>query len=533
MSRNGALSSLVALPVLLGACNAIVGMEDVTLVASDAGGSDGGDSGADARPDGGTFALTGVAHFVQPGTKLRIKNGTDSVDVSANGPFSLPRVAQGSTYDVKVEILAGDQACDVAGGSGTANADVGGVVVTCLVAKEVTSAVATGQSYTTTAGSYVDFDAAAPLTITVDAEVATKALVMLSAPQIGAPYNGVGGIGILIDGKPVAESIFEDVVSGAGVPSAAYAIVDVTAGSHVVSAKWRTWRLDSPPQPAQFDRGRSLRLGAMLLGSIPSVVDAVSATATQSSGLNLTGLPATEAMAVKTTLSASAPLLALGMVPLLGNQSVPMQGVQGALDLDGDRFRTQHVSSWGDRNTITTVGLTPKASAGSHTLVSLAGAITAENWAKGDAAAKLPLTVRHDLVAWRSGTFATRVAATGDRTISSSSFTDVDATATLSFSPTHDTIALVVLHQVATWSTGSGNTGELAVDVDGSRVGTSGVTSTRPLARGSNAPTFLLLRLPAGPHALKPTFRSRGDGAEGSANVFHIVDASLSLIALN
>ncbi len=512
------------------ACNAIVGMEDVTLAVT----SDAGDAAPDGDAEAGALVgLSGTAHFLQPGTKVRIHQGAGAVDVSANGAFTLPRVPVGTSYAVTAETLAGDQLCSVQNATGTATGDVGDVVVLCLVAKESLSVAAPGQTYTTAATSYGDFDGAAPLALTLEADVATKALVTLTLPQVGPPYNGIGGYVVMVDGKPAAEGIFEDASSGAGVPAATYAVVDLAPGTHVVGAKWRAWTLDTPPQPATFDRARVLRLGAVLLGSSPAFAEAAGASATQSTALNLTGLPATEAPAVKVTLAAAAPVLAFGTVPTIGNQSVPQQGVQGVLDLDGDRFRTQHVSGWGERNSLMMVGLVPNASPGAHTLVSLAGAISTETWAKGDASNKLPLTLRHDVIAFRPGTFAARVLAPGDRTISASAFTPLDGTATLTFSPTHDTMALVVLHEVATFSTGSGNTGELAVDLDGVRIGTSGVTSTRPLARGMNAPTLLLVKLTAGTHVLKPVFRSQGNGAEGSANVFHVLDASLSLVALD
>lgn len=524
-----ALSSLVA-------CNAIVGMEDVTLASSATdGGADASDGSPDVSGDSGPkVALGGAVHFLQSGNTLRIKNGASSIDVSTNGAFSLPAITSGRAYDVTVETVTGDAVCSVrSGGKGTATADVTNVAIGCAAAKEFTSALSPGKSYTTQSPTYVDFDVANPVTLGLENDVATKALVTVSFPQLAPPFKGIGTYAIFVDGAAVAEAVFEDVISSAGVPMANYAVVDLAPGAHVVTAKWRAATLDSPPQPASFDRARAIRLSAIALDSLATFGEVVSASANQTYLLNQTQLVSSEAAAVSLTLPAAAPLLALGRIPLLGSQSVSLVGVQGVLDLNGDRFRTQHVSGWGERNTIVMAGLTPSAAAGPYSLYSLVGPVSTETWAKGDGTGTLPIKVRHDLVAWRPGTTALRGVAGGDKTTSATTFSDLDPSAAITLSPTKTTLAFVVLHEVATWSTGSGNTGEVALDLDGTRVVATGVTSTRPFARGMTSPTFVLLRLAPGAHTLKPVFRSRADGVEGSSNVFHAVDVSVSAIVLD
>lgn len=487
---------------------------------------------SDATSDAAaTVALGGTIHFLQTGTTVRIKNGASAVDVSSNGTFALPRVPIGASYDLALETTAGNQLCSIwSGGKGTANTDVTDVVLGCVAATETLSPVASAQTYTTLSPTYVDFDGNAPITLTLENDVATKALLTLSLPQLSAPLKGAAMYAIFVDGKPVSESFFEDVSSGAGIPMAGYAVVDLAAGSHVVTAKWRTVYLDTPPKPATFDRSKPMRLAAVALGSLSTFAGASTAIANQTPALNLTTLTVTEPVALSATLAAPAPLFALASVPFLGCQAGV--GVQVVIDYDGARTGTQHISSWGERNSLVVPLLVPSATAGTHTIASLVGPATTGTYAKGDTSGKNTAIARHDLLAFKPGATTLRGAATGDKTTTSATFSELDATANLSLTSTKESLVLVAFHQAATWSTGNNNTGELAIDVDGSVTGTSAVTSTDPTRRGMTSPTFFLLRLAAGAHVLKPVFRSRGDGAQGATNVFHVVDPSVSAIVL-
>jgi len=74
---------------------------------------------------GGT--VTGLS-----GTVVLQDNGGDNLTLSANGPFSFTTsVTNGSAYDVTVLTEPTGQTCAVTGGSGTATANVNGVVVAC------------------------------------------------------------------------------------------------------------------------------------------------------------------------------------------------------------------------------------------------------------------------------------------------------------------------------------------------------------------------------------------------------------------
>jgi hypothetical protein len=81
------------------------------------------------RAIGGT--VSGLA-----GSGLVLRNGAETLPVSANGPFTFAtRVAVGGSYSVSVETqpTSPAQVCAVAGGSGVvANASINGVAVTCV-----------------------------------------------------------------------------------------------------------------------------------------------------------------------------------------------------------------------------------------------------------------------------------------------------------------------------------------------------------------------------------------------------------------
>ena len=89
-----------------------------------------------------TFTVGGVVNGLT-GAGLRLRNGADSLDVTANGgapvlfTFS-SRVPSGQTYDVRVQLDPVGQTCTVSGGDdgsggGTiGNSNVTSVVVTCV-----------------------------------------------------------------------------------------------------------------------------------------------------------------------------------------------------------------------------------------------------------------------------------------------------------------------------------------------------------------------------------------------------------------
>ncbi len=499
--------------------------------APEASGNDAASDAADASDAVATVALGGTVHFLESGTTLRVKNGTDFVDVTKNGAFSLPPVPVGASYDVSVETVGGNQLCSVrSGGKGSATKDVSDVAIVCIDAKEALSPVTQGQTWTTLSATYVDFDPNAPFGLTLENDVATKALVTLTIPQLSAPLQGAGMYAIFVDGKAVNEGFFEDVASGYGVPAAGYAVVDLTPGTHTILIKWRTAYLGATPKPATYDRSAPMRVSAIALGSLATFASAAGTTANQTALLGQTTTQLTEAAAASVTLPAAAPLFGLAFVPFLGCQAGV--GVQAAIDDNGTRVATQHISSWGERNSLVVPMITPSAVAGVHSIQSYVGPATTGTYAKGDSSGKNVAVVRNDALAFTPQATVQRGLGAGDKTTSSSTFVDLDPAARTSLTLGGERLVLVVVHEAATWSTGNNNTGDVALDADGTVVGMSSVRSTDGSRRGSTAPAFYLLRLASGAHTLKAAFRSRGDGAQGSTNVFHVVDPSVSALVL-
>jgi hypothetical protein len=75
---------------------------------------------------------------------LVLKNGTDKVSLTANGPFSFT-LPVGSAYSIQVDTQPSGQACAVtSGGSGTASAPVSNIAVTCGAATVTIGGTITG-----------------------------------------------------------------------------------------------------------------------------------------------------------------------------------------------------------------------------------------------------------------------------------------------------------------------------------------------------------------------------------------------------
>jgi hypothetical protein len=79
-----------------------------------------------------TYTIGGTVSGLSGG-EVRLRNGNESLRVSANGPFAFgTRVTSGTAYSVTVESSPSGQTCSVANGSGTVGtADVTNVAVTC------------------------------------------------------------------------------------------------------------------------------------------------------------------------------------------------------------------------------------------------------------------------------------------------------------------------------------------------------------------------------------------------------------------
>ena len=97
------------------------------------GGGGGGDSGPPPPPPPATFTVGGTVSGLDVGQSVVLQNnGGDDLTVSANGEFTFAaKVSSGGTYAVKVSTQPQGMYCAVAGGSGTASADVSRVAVAC------------------------------------------------------------------------------------------------------------------------------------------------------------------------------------------------------------------------------------------------------------------------------------------------------------------------------------------------------------------------------------------------------------------
>lgn len=87
----------------------------IIALAGCGGGGDGGSTPSPTYTAGGTLTGLGTG-----GTITLQDNGTDTIDVSANGPFRLPAaIASGGSFDVRIAVQPAGQRCRVTGGTGT------------------------------------------------------------------------------------------------------------------------------------------------------------------------------------------------------------------------------------------------------------------------------------------------------------------------------------------------------------------------------------------------------------------------------
>jgi hypothetical protein len=82
-----------------------------------------------------TFSLGGAVSGLGTVTGLRLSNGSDVLDVTGDGPFTLAPVTAGASYNVTLSSASGFfYECNVANGSGSdVTADVSNVTVTCAM----------------------------------------------------------------------------------------------------------------------------------------------------------------------------------------------------------------------------------------------------------------------------------------------------------------------------------------------------------------------------------------------------------------
>lgn len=133
-----------------------------------------------ACADAPTYSVGGSVSGLSGTIKLN-DNGTDTLTVTASGPFSFAtQLASGATFAVTVAVQPAGQTCSISSGTGTiASSDVTAVAVTCVAAVPQFAYVANN----------FDSDVSA-----FSINSSTGALTAVSGSPFGMPYQGVNSV---------------------------------------------------------------------------------------------------------------------------------------------------------------------------------------------------------------------------------------------------------------------------------------------------------------------------------------------------
>jgi hypothetical protein len=109
-----------------------------------------------------TYTIGGTLIGLAPSATVHVLNGTDSLAISANGPFTLPTgVVSAGIYSVTVGTPSSTQSCGVRNGSGTiASTNVTNIMVYCTYN---VSAATLHSTYTTAAAFFGNTNSGSPL----------------------------------------------------------------------------------------------------------------------------------------------------------------------------------------------------------------------------------------------------------------------------------------------------------------------------------------------------------------------------------
>lgn len=338
----------------LWACNGILGIEDVAVVAADGGGG-GGDAGGDvvALTDGGApdgdaappkpGVAAGALHFLQESGAVTLASGSDSIELTKNGPFELVFADAAGAYDLKVTKSPAGQDCWVQNGAGDKAKPTAGLEVRCTV---VRSSIGTSLAQILTKSStYAKIDDVEDITFSND--VPARTMFALSVPSI----RGIDGdlaqwrVGIFVDDELATEAVGR-VEAGAPVnaPVVVLHVPLLPPGKHTARAVWKKVDGRSPGGVARdiyrehvFSTGGEVRpeLDVVVLDSL-SAFDKYAGTQTTSS----IGNPPKD-----TDTSLGIPPLAINTAkqPVLMAASVPDLSGEGfvKLLLDGSSLAEQ------------------------------------------------------------------------------------------------------------------------------------------------------------------------------------------------
>lgn len=369
----------------IAACNGILGIQDVEVVTPD-GASPGADAGSDAAslsdavaPDGDAAAqrpgaVTGVVHFLQESAALTLASGTDTLEITKNGPFELAFAGPPSgAYDVKVTKSPDGQECWVQNGAGDKGKPTSGLEVRCTVVRASIGTLTT--QILTKSATYTKMDDVEDVVFTND--VPARTMIALSVPSIRGIDQDLAQwrVGVFVDGELATEAVGR-VEAGAPVnaPVVVMHVPVLPPAKHTIRAVWRKVDGRHPSGTARdiyrehaFSSGADVRpeLDVVVLDSL-STFDKYASTQTTSS----LGNPPKD---VDTSLGIPPLTISSVKQPVLMMASVPDLTGEGfvKLLLDGASLAEQR-KVVNAQNTDTTATYTPtgfrELEAGSHTL---------------------------------------------------------------------------------------------------------------------------------------------------------------------
>jgi hypothetical protein len=113
-----------------------------------------------------TVTIGGTVSGVTAGGLVLENNGGDDLSIGANGPFTFHTpISAGATYNVTILSQPNNETCTLANASGTANANVTNVTVTCAATVNVTISVVVAGLTSSTTGLVIEDNGINPLPV--------------------------------------------------------------------------------------------------------------------------------------------------------------------------------------------------------------------------------------------------------------------------------------------------------------------------------------------------------------------------------
>jgi hypothetical protein len=193
------------------------------LTLSACGGGGGGGGGT----TGATYTIGGTLSGLGASTQLVLEdNGGNALTLQGNGAFTFSQaIAGGSAYSVTVATQPNGQTCSVSGGSGTANANVANVGVTCSASSSSTYTIggtAQGVAMYSSSGMVLQDNGGNDLTVTSD-----------GAFTFSEPVNSGAAYDVMVKTQPTGETC--TVTGGMGTASSNVTGVSISCSSALAS----------------------------------------------------------------------------------------------------------------------------------------------------------------------------------------------------------------------------------------------------------------------------------------------------------